>query len=167
MAHLPPKAAGRSRERIDRYRHQLSHEDLDAASPDTSHRSRVPRSGSASAADSIMDEIRRNWPFVLEDNFQEVPLALALLEGNGYRTPRSFQDTLDRLDAHVRALANGACCRPRIRRSDWHWLTALWRHPHRPQIILRVSTCPSKLSVAQSTILPVVCFCCVCSCNLV
>ncbi|KAL7752158.1 exocyst subunit [Sorochytrium milnesiophthora] len=95
MAQLPPKAATRSRDRVDRYREQISR--------DTDERSQPPL---PSRVEDVLAEIRHDWPFMLDDKFQDVPLALDLLEGNGRRNPRSFHDTLNRLDNAIGVIAD-------------------------------------------------------------
>ncbi|KAI9189019.1 exocyst subunit [Blastocladiella emersonii ATCC 22665] len=119
-AGLPPKSSSRSRDRIEQYRQNYG----DSVPPSPSMRSGapppmpgggggIPRSESGGSMiplhrdlEDLMNEVRINWPFMMQEDFQEVQLALQLLEGPGGRSVRSFQDLLARLEPAVETVVN-------------------------------------------------------------
>ncbi|KNE66413.1 hypothetical protein AMAG_11553 [Allomyces macrogynus ATCC 38327] len=97
---LPPKSQSRSRERIDKYRQRYI--TPDDASPMPSRRpSNAEDIPLHPRVEDAMAEIRTNWPFMLQDDFQDVPVAMQLLESPGARSVRAFDDVLGRLEPSI------------------------------------------------------------------
>ncbi|ORZ31982.1 Sec8 exocyst complex component-specific domain-domain-containing protein [Catenaria anguillulae PL171] len=56
--------------------------------------------------EDVLNEVRISWPFMQQEDFQEVQLALDLLDGPGGRSVRSFNEFMARLEPAIDIVVN-------------------------------------------------------------